>query len=393
MRVSNQYISSRTDDAQAPWPQVLLDSVALRGSGHTPNKKRAEYWGSQIKWVSLKDAPKLDKGVITTTAEQITPAGLANSSAVLHRRGSVILLRDAGIGKSAILGADMAVSQHFLAWNCGPALNNEFLYYWFQYTKSEFERISNGSTIKTIGLDYFRQLRVPLPHIEEQRQIAERLSSIDQLLVSLDRLIAKKQAIKQGMMQQLLTSQARLPGFTKPWQRVRIEEVLVPRSERNTDGLNLDVLTCTKHRGFVRSLDYFKNQVFSRDLLGYRVIYRGDIGYLANHIEEGSIGVQEIVDRGLVSPIYVVMRAKDGVDTYFLQRQLKLESFRQEFSRVTNASVNRRGSLRWKEFSQITVLMPEPIEQHAISTALRERRQTLRFLADDLRKPRLLSTA
>jgi type I restriction enzyme S subunit len=216
--------ASRVNDL-ARWPLVLLDSVAVRGSGHTPNKKIGRYWGGRIKWVSLKDTSKLDQGVISATAEQITPSGLANSSAVLHRRGSVVLLRDAGIGKSAILGSDMAVSQHFLAWSCGPSLHNEFLYYWFQSMKSEFERISNGSTIKTIGLRYFRQLKVPLPHIDEQRQIARRLSDIDRLIAFLERLIAKKQAIKQGMMQQLLTGKTRLPGFTDPWPVIRLAEV------------------------------------------------------------------------------------------------------------------------------------------------------------------------
>ena len=233
-------------------------------------------------------------------------------------------------------------------------------------------------------------VRISLPQVQEQRAITRVISDVDDQIIALRQLVTKKQAIRQGMMQQLLTGQTRLPGFREPWRHLRVDELLVPRTERNTQGLHLDVLTCTKHHGFVRSLDYFKNQVFSRDLNGYRVIYRGDIGYPANHVEEGSIGVQEIADRGLVSPIYVVMRAKGGIDTYFLQRQLKLESFRQEFSRVTNASVNRRGSLRWKEFSQITVKVPELVEQHAISSALRDVESDIEVLGRRLEQAKAL---
>jgi type I restriction enzyme S subunit len=196
---------------------VPLDEVAVRGSGHTPDKKRSDYWNGEIPWVSLKDTFRLDRGLVSTTTETITHMGLANSSAVVHPRGSVILLRDAGIGKSAILGDDMAVSQHFMAWDCGPRLDNWYLYYYLQRMKPEFERISNGSTIKTIGLGYFRQLKIPLPAIEEQLVIARALRNIDDLIVALERMIAKKQAIKQGVVQQLLAGRTRLPGFTKPW--------------------------------------------------------------------------------------------------------------------------------------------------------------------------------
>ncbi len=90
-------------------------------------------------------------------------------------------------------------------------------------------------------------------------------------------------------------------------ERARRERVrLAARVERYTGNESLEVLSCTKYQGFVRSLDYFKNQVFSRNLSGYRVIRRGDIGYPANHVEEGSIGVQEAYEEALVSPIYVV---------------------------------------------------------------------------------------
>ena len=54
---------------------------------------------------------------------------------------------------------DMAVSQHFMAWKCGPLLNNHYLYYWLQANKSEFERIAMGNTIKTIGLPYISATR------------------------------------------------------------------------------------------------------------------------------------------------------------------------------------------------------------------------------------------
>jgi type I restriction enzyme S subunit len=245
-----------------------------------------------------------------------------------------------------------------------------------------------GGAQQNINAGALRLMPVWLPQLSEQRAIADTLSDVDDLIATLERLIAKKQAIKQGMMQQLLTGKTRLPGFTERWWEGKIDRLLTPRIERYSGDQPIEVLSCTKHRGFVRSLDYFKNQVFSRDLDGYRIIRRGDIGYPANHVEEGSIGVQELFDVALVSPIYIVMRPLAGVDTYFLQRQLKLDSYRQEFAKVTNASVNRRGSLRWPQFSQIEVRLPSEDEQRAITRVLRNSEAEIEALQHRLAKAR-----
>lgn len=200
------------------WDAVLLDSVAKRGSGHTPDKKHPEYWGGSIKWVSLQDSAQLDNVYIKDTAATITMEGIRNSSAVLHPKGTVVLSRDAGVGKSAITSEEMAVSQHFMAWACGPRLNNHYLYFWLQSRKSDFERIANGNTIKTIGLPYFKDLKIPLPGTREQERIATALTDVDTLITGLDQIIAKKRDFQQAAMQQLLTGQRRLPGFSGAWE-------------------------------------------------------------------------------------------------------------------------------------------------------------------------------
>ena len=96
------------------WKDKKLDELAKRGTGHTPNKAVADYYNGRIKWVSLADSKRLDHGFISETATEISEEGIKNSSAVLHPAGSVILSRDAGVGKSAVISSAMAVSQHFI---------------------------------------------------------------------------------------------------------------------------------------------------------------------------------------------------------------------------------------------------------------------------------------
>ena len=76
----------------------------------------------------------------------------------------------------------------------------------------------DGGIQKFVSLGTLRQLSVPLPDDFEQCAIAEALSDVDALLGALDRLIAKKRDVKQAAMQQLLTGNKRLPGFTGEWE-------------------------------------------------------------------------------------------------------------------------------------------------------------------------------
>jgi len=186
------------------WEERKLNDLARRGTGHTPSKAIAEYYNGGIKWVSLADSKRLDNGLIFETEIEISEEGINNSSAVLHPAGSVILSRDAGVGKSAVIGCSMAVSQHFIVWTCEPTvLSNWFLYYQLQLLKPLFERIATGSTIKTIGLPFFNAMRVTVPRIAEQHRIADCLSMLDARLAAQVQKLKALKMHKQGLLQQL----------------------------------------------------------------------------------------------------------------------------------------------------------------------------------------------
>lgn len=195
------------------WRICRVDLVATRGSGHTPKKDVPRYWNGDIAWLSLKDLPALDRVYIGSTRERISEEGIENSSAVLHPPGVVVLSRDAAVGKSAVTTTPMAVSQHFLTWECGPQIVNLYLYYWFQFIKSELKRIASGSTIKTIGLPYFRKLEVLLPSVPEQESIATTLRQWDGAITVVEGLLGAKRGFKRSLVQDLLTGKRRFREF------------------------------------------------------------------------------------------------------------------------------------------------------------------------------------
>lgn len=190
--------------AAADWKFQPLESLAKRGSGHTPSKNHPEYYGGGVKWISLADSKRLDAGLISKTETEISAQGIKKSSAVLHPAGTVLISRDAGVGKSAVMAEPMAVSQHFIVWTChSHLLSNWFLYYLLQEMKPIFERIATGSTIKTIGLPFFKELSIAVPAVAEQHLIASCLSSLDALITAETQKLEALKTHKKGLMQQL----------------------------------------------------------------------------------------------------------------------------------------------------------------------------------------------
>jgi type I restriction enzyme S subunit len=121
----------------------------------------------------------------------------------------------------------------------------------------------------------------------------------------------------------------------------------------------------------VDSLQYFNKQIFSENTTTYKIVTRGQFVYATNHVEEGSIGYQDLCDAALVSPMYTVFEPDAAIINHqFLYMLLKTEAMRRVFEATTHSSVDRRGSLRWPEFAKLKINIPPMPEQERIVEVL-----------------------
>ena len=217
MEVKPGYKQTEVGPIPEAWDYAPIARVARLESGHTPSKRKPNYWGGSVQWVSLHDTTALDGQEIVATAKTITEDGISHSSARLLPAGTVVFSRTATVGKSTVMATSMATSQDFANYICGPDLHNHFLVYLFRGMGRTWQRLMAGSIHNTIYMPVFKALKIVLPPAAEQRAIATALSDVDALLDGLDRLIAKKRDLKQATMQQLLTGKTRLPGFVGEW--------------------------------------------------------------------------------------------------------------------------------------------------------------------------------
>jgi len=132
---------------------------------------------------------------------------------------------------------------------------------------------------------------------------------------------------------------------------------------------DLPIYSVTKHSGFVPSLEYFKKQVFSRNVSGYKLVKPGDFAYATIHLDEGSIGIAP--ERGLVSPMYTVFRPDEQrVDPNFLIRFLKSPRALAHYPQLGKGAVHRRKSISLSALGTLSIPLPPLPEQRRIAAIL-----------------------
>ena len=137
----------------------------------------------------------------------------------------LICVRGSSTGRTNYADEIYAIGRGVAAIRAKADNDTQYLSYQVISGVSDLLAAATGSTFPSVDGASFRKILVLLPSPDEQRAIAEALSDVDGLLAALEALIAKKRAVKQAAMQQLLTGKSRLPGFSGAWETKRLEDL------------------------------------------------------------------------------------------------------------------------------------------------------------------------
>jgi type I restriction enzyme, S subunit len=193
-------IGDQLPDHKHGWHWELLTEVARLATGHTPDRKRPDYWGGDVPWITLTDIRRLDGSIANETTECVTDAGIENSSAVKLPAGTVCFSRTASVGFVTVMGREMATSQDFVNWVCGPRLHPIYVMHALLRSRARLRALSTGSTHKTIYFPTVEQFRILVPDSKTQQEFARRVAAVERLkaaqrasLAELDALFASLQ--------------------------------------------------------------------------------------------------------------------------------------------------------------------------------------------------------
>ena len=199
------------------WDLKRLGELASVSSGGTPSRANAQYWNGDIPWVTTSE---VDFYTITNAEQFITKEGLSNSPAKLLPPGTLLMAlygQGKTRGKIGILGIEAATNQACASISINRSVSPDFIFHFLASQYEAIRKLSNTGNQENLNGSLVRSIPILFPPLAEQCAIAEALSDADGLLEALDRLIAKNRDLKQAAMQQLLTAQTRLPGFSGAW--------------------------------------------------------------------------------------------------------------------------------------------------------------------------------
>jgi len=191
------------------WKVEELGNVALleRGKFSARPRNDPKFFGGDIPFIQTGDVTK-SNGIITTYNQSLNHQGLRVSK--LFPSNTLFFTIAANIGDIGIASFETACPDSLIAITPQTKVDKQWLFYALKSRKKSFEGLATQNAQLNINLEKLNPYLLPVPPVSEQKAIAQILSDMDAEIAALEKKRDKYKAIKQGMMQELLTGKTRL---------------------------------------------------------------------------------------------------------------------------------------------------------------------------------------
>lgn len=283
------------------------------------------------------------------------------------------------LGKAAIFEGEpkgcIASTNFFIVRFQKDIVDPEFanLYFQSKYYARWLYKVAGFSGQGSFNQEEFRKLMLPIPPMETQRKIVRDSEVWSRAIDLTDRLIAAKHECSKWLMQQLLTGKRRLPGFSKPWNEIKMSALFKPIRRKNDQGITR-VLTASGEHGLVDQTDFFKRSVAGESLDGYFLLRRGEYAYnrsSMNGYPYGAIKRLDEYEEGVLSTLYIcfALRSTDLCSDYY-KHLFESGMLNSQLREVVQVGARAHGLLNitLQNFFSVKIPCPPNKEQRKIAT-------------------------
>ena len=252
------------------------------------------------------------------------------------------------------------------------------------------------TSIAHLPKDKLENVPLPVPEAAEQRAIAAVLSDVDELIGSLEALIAKKRAIKPAAMQELLTGRTRLPGFGGEWEMRRLGDLGTfnkGRGIKRTD-LRKTGVRCVRYGELYTRYENYVSKPVSKvpqDIADTALpIRRGDLMFAASGETADEIGicVAYVGSRPAYAGGDIIVLKASGQDAVYLAHLLNAPVAARQKTRMAQGDAVVH--IRADHLAAIELPLPPLPEQRAIATILSDMDAEIAALERRLDKTRAI---
>jgi type I restriction enzyme S subunit len=201
-----------------------IKQIANTQSGGTPSRKVKDYYNGDIPWVK---SGELRENIITETEEKITQTAIDKSSAKLLPINTLLVaMYGANVGRVAILGIEAATNQAICAIQPkDDLLSTEYLYYYFIYYKNQLLDKAFGGAQKNISQQVIKNLEIPFPTIQQQKQIVSKIKECFILLDKSEEKLRQAEEKLDKVMDSAIVKYIEVEGINKKWDLKYIKDI------------------------------------------------------------------------------------------------------------------------------------------------------------------------
>ncbi|WP_077605712.1 restriction endonuclease subunit S [Salinivibrio kushneri] len=269
----------------------------------------------------------------------------------------------------------------------------EWFYYYFMH-RDIFSFLSRqGAGRYKLNKASLEKIPVLIPPIQEQKKIAQVLSTWDKAITISEQLLANSQQQKKALMQQLLTGKKRLVDkngdrFSGEWKFQTISQIS-KRIQRKSDGEDHPILTISSLSGFVRQDERYSRYMAGESVKKYILLKQGEFAYNKGNsktYEFGCIFDLDCYDTGLVPHVYVCFKLNQGLSHRYFKYLFEADYLKPQLGALVNKGVRNNGLLNIKpsEFMNTKVPVPCFDEQEQIADVLHASSETINKLQKKL---------
>lgn len=257
-----------------------------------------------------------------------------------------------------------------------------------QIVSREVKKIATGASVKGISKSELKKLKVIIPPLSEQQKIAEILSTWDEAIQTLQKLISAKKKHKKALMLQLLSGKKRFKEFEGEWEEVKLKQIVNRVTERNKDEKIQNVLTISAQNGLISQGDYYKKSVASKNLSNYFAIKKGDFAYNKSYSDGypfGAIKRLEDYSEGVLSPLYICFRvSQKNIDIKYLSQFFEYGGLNHGIFRIAREGARNHGLLNvsLSDFFDLKLSIPSYEEQTKIGGVLNKADEEIKALKE-----------
>lgn len=171
-------------------------------NGGTPDTSNQKYWNGKINWATLVDTKNK---YLNSTQRTITEEGLNSCNATLLPINSVLFSSRATIGNVSISKIEVATNQGYKNFVCNhEKLHYEYLYYMLKHEAKNIEKLASGMTYPEVSKNMISQFKIPLPSLEEQTTIIEKINIFEKNIIKAKNKIEELKIKKDSVLKKYL---------------------------------------------------------------------------------------------------------------------------------------------------------------------------------------------